>query len=177
MVHCANSPQNVHEITAYRGPLQSCFASQLPPREAFGGYRTFYHSTNSVYYLTRGGRLIASPTGGAQCSYFHRKNVTGQGSFWIRTAYRASLKARDLKKSRAFFTPCPCRGGYHPPARTVLFGISPVEWYAPSRFSPGGKPGGGCGTFYHSTNSVYYLTWGGRLIASPTVTVLKRTCF
>ena len=44
MVHCTDSPQNVREITACCGPLQSCFASQLPPREALGGCGTAYHS-------------------------------------------------------------------------------------------------------------------------------------
>ena len=84
MVHCTNSPQNVRKITANRSPLQprctrqlmnrgiiatgnDCYlrfaARRTAPREAFGGYITFWHSTYPVPYPTWVGRMISSPTG------------------------------------------------------------------------------------------------------------------
>ena len=137
MVRCTDSPQNVRGITACCGPLQSCFARQLPPREAFGGYITFwhstypvpyptwvgrmissptvrelsfYHSTHLVCHRTWGGRLIASPTGGAQCFCFHRKNVTGWGRGWIGISPKGGIKNPWLKKPRVLL---------------LIFGISP----------------------------------------------------
>ena len=100
MVRCTDSPQNVREITAYCGPLQSCFARQLPPREAFGGYITFWHSTYPVPYPTWVGRMISSPT-----VTVLKRHRAGQGSCRIHANLKCVMKqpghGLDWERTRA----------------------------------------------------------------------------
>ena len=59
MVHCTDSPQNVHEITAYCGPLQSCFARQLPPGGSSWWLRDFL-PFNEILNFARLREIISS---------------------------------------------------------------------------------------------------------------------